>query len=465
MVYDFDFLRYNLLLMNKIFIKNTLNINLDGIPSKLVEDRVSHTTLSVTTKHIALVKPRLLHKKGDAVKLGEPLFADKTNPDVTFASPGSGVISHIEYGERRLIERVIITLADNEEPIQHKAHTEKEIASISRDDLISHLLEGGLWYCIKALPFRAIANPKDKPSSIILSLSDQEPFQPETGVLFKDQDGLLRLGIDLLQRLSDNVIIACHDNDDATRHLLADVVNCVVSGDYPAMDPGVINYKLKTSQDENAAWYIKPQDLIRIVQFLKTGLYPTEIIAVIGGSESGNPIHIRTREGASIQTLIQNLPNSVRFVAGGVFTGRSVAWEDGLSYGEYAVQMLPEGKEPEMLHFFKPGFERPSYFRAFMSSVLPQRKWALNTSLNGGVRSCISCSACPDVCPVDLYPQFLMKSLYDNDIETALNQGLLDCVECGLCSHVCPSKIELVDQIRASKHQLFKEMTNENAHI
>jgi Na+-transporting NADH:ubiquinone oxidoreductase subunit A len=81
----------------------------------------------------------------------------------------------------------------------------------------------------------------------------------------------------------------------------------------------------------------------------------------------------------------------------------------------------------------------------------------MNTSLNGGGRSCISCGKCVSVCPVDIYPQLLMKSIYANDIEESMKLGLLDCMNCGLCTYVCPSKINLDTLIAGMQSNLEKE--------
>jgi len=78
--------------------------------------------------------------------------------------------------------------------------------------------------------------------------------------------------------------------------------------------------------------------------------------------------------------------------------------------------------------------------------------------LNGGHRACISCGTCVTVCPVDAFPQVIMKNLTDNDIETAMEQGVLDCVDCGLCTYVCPSKIELGNIMKDAKNMIAKEV-------
>ena len=52
------------------------------------------------------VKPKLLVKKDDKVKIGSPLFYDKSKPEVKWASPGCGTIKDIVFGARRVIEKI-----------------------------------------------------------------------------------------------------------------------------------------------------------------------------------------------------------------------------------------------------------------------------------------------------------------------------------------------------------------------
>jgi len=77
--------------------------------------------------------------------------------------------------------------------------------------------------------------------------------------------------------------------------------------------------------------------------------------------------------------------------------------------------------------------------------------------MHGEERACVNCGYCSDVCPVDILPQFTLKSLLVDEIEEALAHGLLDCVQCGLCTYVCPSKIELADTLTRFKASYYKE--------
>ena len=47
------------------------------------------------------LKPKVVVKEGDSVKVGDALFVDKLHPEVNFVSPVSGTVSLVERGDRR----------------------------------------------------------------------------------------------------------------------------------------------------------------------------------------------------------------------------------------------------------------------------------------------------------------------------------------------------------------------------
>ena len=89
-----------------------------------------------------------------------------------------------------------------------------------------------------------------------------------------------------------------------------------------------------------------------------------------------------------------------------------------MGFSDSALHIIQEGKSPELLSFFRLGFDKPTYSRTYFSAVKTDVEWEMNTSLNGGGRSCISCGKCVSVCPVDIYPQLLMKSIYEYSVQT-----------------------------------------------
>lgn len=431
-----------------------------GVPASGIQTLDMPKHCVVCPSAIPYIKPKLVVKDGDSVQKGAVLFYDKARPSNHYVAPVSGYVSAIEYGPRRVIDAIRIDVDTSIEPVKNPAHTESSIQELSRDVIVSLLEKGGLWRVVKQLPFRVTAPSSEVPPSIIIALGDNEPHSPSASTVLADRDTEIRAGILALKKLSPTVHVVAHQSDTTTQHMLSDLITVQAKGDFPSMDPGVVLHGIKQSADENSAWYVHYQDVIRIGQLLLTGEYPSEIVSVVAGPLVKKPEHIRSIEGVLYKHILTQLPSdNARYISGGVYTGRLTTREGALSYGEYSVHVLPERYERELLHFFMPGAQKPSYFRTFVSALLPKKQTEAATNLNGGVRACIACSACPDVCPVGILPQFLAKALYNNDIEGAVELGLLDCAECGLCSHICPSKIELTAIFKNAKQRLYKEST------
>jgi Na+-transporting NADH:ubiquinone oxidoreductase subunit A len=175
-----------------------------------------------------------------------------------------------------------------------------------------------------------------------------------------------------------------------------------------------------------------------------------------------SPQHLIIREGAEISGIITgNVEGAhpTRLIGGGVLTGRALDEGGHIGQEDKAINIIGEGKDPEMFSFFRPGFDKPTFGNTYLSALLPKTRFDMTSNLNGGHRACIACLECPKVCPTDVQPQFLMKSILAGDVEDSVKLGLLDCVECGLCTYVCPSKIELDEIIHDARVALEKEVS------
>lgn len=67
---------------------------------------------------------------------------------------------------------------------------------------------------------------------------------------------------------------------------------------------------------------------------------------------------------------------------------------------------------------------------------------------------CIRCGKCVDVCPANLLPTAIYKSVEAGDIDRAEELNATACCECGSCTYVCPSEIPLVQWIVQGKGEI-----------
>jgi Na+-transporting NADH:ubiquinone oxidoreductase subunit A len=445
--------------MKTVSVKNTYDIQLDGVPSLDVSQLKTYTQVAVLPSSIPYIKPKLSVKEGDEVKVGTPLFYNKEHPEMQFVSPGSGLVSKIHYGPKRIIEKIVVDLDGTDSQISFPKFTVSDINQTTRDDVVKTILSGGLWGLFNEFPFQRIPSPQTVPPIVYVSLDNDEPYHPDSSVYLKDNESFFEAGLLILKKLTDRVVVSKSANNTQLSSSIDSLVTHQIKGHYPANQPGVVLYHTKTSSADNASWGLYGQTVIRLGKLFLTGEYPADKMMVIAGSLADRPRHVYAREGVPVRELLQGyIPSEpTRYIAGGVFTGRQIDGGGFLGFRDNALHLIREGKAPEMLSFFRPGFDKPTFSRTYFSAIIKKAMWTMTTSLNGGGRSCISCGECPKVCPVGLYPQLLVKSIYANDIEESLNLGVLDCVECGLCTYVCPSKIDIDDQISSMKITLEKE--------
>lgn len=407
---------------------------------------------------IHLMKPRLLVKQGETVRLGQPIVQDKNNPAITLAAPGGGTVREIRFGPRRIIEHIAIELAADENPVQHPTYTKNKIESLSRETIVEALLTAGMWPLFQALPFRNMADPETIPPAIWVWTEDMEPFGPDPELYLTGAMDDFNLGLTILKQLTENVSVALHQRHQSLSDQITNNNIFQFNGHYPAGDPGVLVYQTKKTAAENSSWYIYGQDVLRIARLFRTGVYPTEKIVAVGGGAATATGHFKTRVGIGVDHLLANRfsdPN-LRHLAGGIFQGRRVAADSYLGVRETALTVLPEGNTKEFMALFNPGWNKPTYSKAFVS-CLNSGDQKFNCNLHGGERACVACMYCADVCPVQILPHLTYKAILAGEVEEFLAHGLLDCVECGLCSYVCPSKIELTERLMAAKVAYLNE--------
>jgi len=430
-----------------------------GPPSTSLVTLSDPDRLACTPEKIPYIKPRLKIAQGDAVKIGTLLFEDKRNPKFRFLSPAGGAVRRIQFGPRRVIRAIVIERDKQDEASEQFAILSgNDIESMERLKLVEHILEGGLWWVFRQLPFRDLPDPETVPPVIIVGLSAKEPYQPSPNVYLQDRMDLMAFGVKVLQKLSGNQVMIFHNGDTPPPEEIQALSTHMVRGNYPSDDPGTFLYHVKTSPEQNRAWFVSGQDLLLLAQLLAQGRYPTDRIVSIGGSRAPTPQHVRTRLGAPLSHLvdIDAIKADTRFVVGGLFTGYASDRYGFMGQYETALNLLPEGSEAEFLTLFNPGLRKPTYSRTFLSCLNPG-PLVYDCNLKGGERACIACMHCADVCPVDIMPHMAYKAVLADEVEEYLEHGLLDCVNCGLCSYVCPSKIELTRTFIDAKAGYLKE--------
>ena len=109
------------------------------------------------------------------------------------------------------------------------------------------------------------------------------------------------------------------------------------------------------------------------------------------------------------------------------------------------LSVIPEIQEREFVGWALPGLKKYSLSNTFVSSALGLEDSDLETGLNGSIRAIIPFGRWERVLPMDIFPDFLIKSILSQDIEQMEKLGIYECdpEDFALCSFVCQSKVEV----------------------
>jgi Na+-transporting NADH:ubiquinone oxidoreductase subunit A len=234
-------------------------------------------------------------------------------------------------------------------------------------------------------------------------------------------------------------------------------------GPHPSGNPSVQIQCIDPVNKGDIVWIIYPQDVITIGRLFSKGVYDASRLIVLTGSEVLRPRYYRVLSGASIKSIVDgNVQKSDhRYISGNPLTGRQVNHSGFLGYYDSQVTVIPEGKHFEFLGWALPGFNKYSFYRIFWSWLAPDRKYTIDTNLNGGHRAFVMTGFYEKVFPLNIYPMQLLKAILAEDIDQMERLGIYEIAEedFALCEFIDPSKTEMQAMVRKGLDQMKQEMS------
>jgi len=408
------------------------------------------------------MKPDFAVSVGDTVKLGQRLFSDRKRTDIHYTAPGAGKVIEINRGEKRRFLSLVIEL-QGAAAMTFPAYAEAQLQTLTREKIISQLLESGQWTALRSRPFERVADPESRPHSIFITAMDTNPLAPDIEKIISLKTPEFIAGLQIVSKLTDGTIFLCKAKDAEIP--IADLSRLQVeefAGPHPAGNVGTHIHFLDPVYRDKSVWHLLAQDVIAIGHLFTTGQILTDRIVSIGGPSVKRPRLIKTRIGASLADLTVGETNDgrQRAVSGSVLHGYQATGAMGY-LGRYhqQVTIIPEGGVRKLFGWLSPGFNLYSVKNIVLSRLFPRRKFNFNTNLNGGIRSIVPIGSYEKVMPLDILPTFLLRALAVADIEESERLGCLELAEedLALCTFVCPSKIEHGDNLRRVLTLIEKE--------
>ena len=335
---------------------------------------------------------------------------------------------------------------------------------MERSQLLSLLLESGMFSFFKQRPYDRIANPLDTPRDIFVTANLTAPLAPKFAYLVKGREHELQLALDALTRLTPGKVYLGVGTGELTG--IRTVERVEVRGPHPAGLVGVlINHTAPVNKGE-VVWTLKATDLLVIGRFLKTGRVDFSRTIALTGSEAKELGYVKVLPGARFEEVLAGRlakkDSHERIIEGDVFTGVKVdEAHDRMSFGIDQITIIPEGDDQhEVLGWALPRFKQFSMSRTYFSWLMPGKEYALDARIKGGRRAMIMSGQYDSVFPMDIYPEFLLKSLIAFNIDDMEARGIYEVApeDFSVCEFVDTSKIPLQQLVRQGLDELYKEM-------
>ena len=441
-----------------IRIKRGLTLRLKGEAEKQLVEAPRSRTYAIKPPDFHSVIPKMVVKEGDRVLAGDALFFSKYSEEVHFTSPVSGTVKEVKRGAKRRILEVIIEADPTD---TYKDFGKLSAATSDPETVKNRVLESGCGAFIKQRPYDIVADPKDNPKAIFISAVSTAPLAPDLGFILKDKTAAFQEGIYALQKLTKGKV---HLSIDDKTSFLKDIKGVElhnVKGPHPAGNVGVQIHNVDPVNMGDRVWTIGAEDVAILGNVFLTGQYHADRTVALTGSEAKDRKYYSTKIGANSNDLVGDVSENIRIISGDVLTGTKLSANQYLGFYPNSVTLIPEGNKYRILGWLPFTYNNiHSNSRTSLSFLFPNKKYELNTNLNGEERALVVTGEMEEVFPMDIFPMQLLKACMAGDIEKMENLGIYEVApeDFALIDYVNTSKIEAQEIIRLGLDLMITEV-------
>ncbi|TDI75138.1 MAG: Na(+)-translocating NADH-quinone reductase subunit A [Bacteroidetes bacterium] len=445
-----------------IKIRKGLNIRLKGEAEKTLSNAPRSRTFAIRPEDFHLIIPKMVIKEGAKVEAGDILFYSKSQEEIKFVSPVSGILTEIERGAKRVITKITIE-ADRQDMYKDFGIVDPD--TMSPGDLKKHLLNSGCWPFIKQRPYDMIANPDIVPKAIFISGFNTAPLAADLDFTLQGKEKQLQAAVTALSKLTDGAVhVSVRTGQGSPFSGLKDISLHNFSGPHPAGNVGTQIAKLDPVNKGETVWTVAAQDLVIIGELIISGKFNTDRVIALAGSSVKTPKYYNTKIGAEVSTFVYDSglsEDNSRLISGDVLTGTKISPKDHLGYYDNTVSVIPEGDDYEFFGWAMPVFKKISPSRALTFSwMFPKKKYDLNTNTNGEHRAFVLTGNYEEVFPMDIYPLQILKACLVKDLDAMEALGMYEVApeDFSLTEFICVSKQPHQQIIREGLDLMYKEI-------
>ncbi len=449
--------------MAEFKIKKGFDIKVLGKPKATVEEHGNQQLFAVYPSEFEGLKPRLHVKAGDSVKRGDILFNHKKNEKLVFRSPCCGTIKAINLGARRFPAEILIDRASDEQSVTFETYTRDAVGQLSREQVVDHLLNTGIWPLIKQRPFNKIADPEAAPKAVFINAANSAPHQADFSVVLKGDEEAFQTGINALAKLTDGKVHLCKSAGSD----IADFSNTeshTFSGKHPSGNTSVHINRISPILPHDTVYTLTAQDVILIGKLLNTGELPRTKIVALGGPAVKEEFrqYYKVELGATLAPLLEKAieGEEVRVISGNVLWGDSVGADTGVRYYGSEYFVLEEDRSRHLMGWTMPGLFQYSSHRVNLSSIMGMgHDWKLGTSMHGSHRAMVVTGWMDKFQPLNIMTDFIVRAALAHDTDEMVQLGILetDPEDFALASFVDPHKTDVCAIIKQGLNEIEEE--------
>ncbi|MDO5447619.1 MAG: Na(+)-translocating NADH-quinone reductase subunit A [Prevotellaceae bacterium] len=445
-----------------IKLKKGLDINLLGRAEMTTVEMAPCGVFGFVPDDFVGMKPKMMVKEGDKVKVGDVLFVNKQYEDVKFVSSVSGTVTAIERGDRRKVLCVKV-----ESDGQMDCLVDNDLKANSREEVVALLADKGLLGYINQMPYAISANNVDLPQAVFISTFRDMPLSADVDYCIADDLMAFKTGVETLAKVAHvylNVKKGSKMDCDALKQAGNDDVTVTLfEGKCPAGNVNVQINHIKPINKGDIVWTVEPEVVVFIGRLINNGHVDFTKKVAVCGSEVKTPIYNKVLVGQNIGDILEgNIDDSShkRIINGNVLTGKKTSSDGFVGAHAYEVTVIPEGDDnDEMLGWIMPRVSQFSTSRSYMSWLFGKKDYKLDARIKGGKRHMIMSGEYDKVLPMDIMSEYLIKAIITCDIDKMEQLGIYEVApeDFALAEFADSSKLELQRIVREGLDMLRKE--------
>ncbi len=446
-------------------VKKGFDVGLAGKPACEIATVVPSATVAVFPLEFEGIKQRLIVSEGDTVARGAILMEDKAHEAFKLRAPAGGTVTSIVRGERRFVEKIVITVSDGAEPEAFQKFAPDALVSLDRKTILDQLITTGYLSLIRQRPFSHMADPSAQPRSIFVNAMNTGPFQADAETVVADDPAAFQAGLDLMTCLTEGAVHLCvGTNAGEALNAAQRVERHSFSGPHPSGNSSVHISRIAPMDPTDIVWTVKAVDLVGIGRLFLDGVLPASRIVSLGGPSVKPEArrHYRIRAGGELGSLLGDslIEGEHRILNGDVLSGKRIPDDAHLRFHQSSTTVILADKERYFMGWTMPGIGAMSFSRLFASTWLPgKRDWKLGTNMHGEERALVLTGNYDKVMPLNIMVDFLIRAVLANDTDESIALGILETepADFAMCDVICPSKVEIQEIIRGGLRQIEEE--------